>query len=182
MIGMGRRRRRRFRGRGGETLPGRGFRRIVVAVADNRESEQAVDFGCRLARDRGALMTLIAVVEVPVELPVDCQMDKEDAQAQELLARARVTADSYGLETAPRLVRAREAATAIVDELERQNAEVAIVGVSRRPRRRVNDLGRTVEMVLKRAPCRVMLVIGARDGSAAAGGLADRRSRVGGQA
>lgn len=180
MIGLfDRRRRLRIAGRRAQTLPARGFRRIVVAVADNRESELAVDVGCRLARERGATMTAIAAVEVPVELPLDCHMEAEDAQAQELLERARVTAESYGVKAAVRLVRAREAATAIVDELERQHAELAIVAATPPPKRRVTKLGRTVEMVLKHAPCRVMVVIGRQDASPGAGEPAGRRSRVG---
>jgi nucleotide-binding universal stress UspA family protein len=179
IFGLGR---RRTRSRRGKTLAERGFRRIVVAVADNRESQQAVDTGCRLARGHGALLTLITVVEVPVELPLDCQMDTEDARAQQLLEHARMTAESYGVKTTLRLVRAREAATAIVDELERQQPELAIVGVPRRPRRRVTNLGRTVETVLKRAPCRVMLLSGARNASAAADEPAGPDAQAGGRA
>lgn len=179
MIHLVGRRRFRFPSRLGRPLPLRGFRRIVVAVADNRESQLALDAGCRLARERGAVLTAVAVVEVPVELPLDCHMETEDAQAQELLERARATTESFGVKSTLRLVRARQAGTAIVDEVERQHAELAIVGVTRRPSRRQTSLGRTVEMVLKAAPCRVMLIIGGQDASMAASERADRGSRAG---
>lgn len=178
MIGLAERRRRRARRRV-PTLPARGFRRIVVAVTGSRESELAVGVGCRLARERGATITAVAAVEVPVELPLDCHMEVEDARAQELLERARVTAESYGLEAALRLVRVREAATAILAELERQHAEVAIVGATLLSRRRAAKLGRTVETVLKHAPCRVMVVTGGKDASPRAAEAVVRGSRSG---
>ena len=42
-----------------------GYRRIVVPISDNAESEKAVDVACRLAAEHGASITLVAVVEVP---------------------------------------------------------------------------------------------------------------------
>lgn len=182
MIGLAKHRRRRSARRRAATLPARGYRRIVVAVSENRESELAVDVGCRLARERGATMTAVAAVEVPVELPLDCHMEAEDAQAQELLERVRVTAESYGLKAALRLVRARDAATAILDELERQDAELAIVGATPLPRRRVTKLGRTVETVLSHAPCRVMIVTAGRDASPGADEPAGHGSQIGARA
>jgi CIC family chloride channel protein len=182
VIRLAKRRRRIRARRRAPTLPALGFRRIVVAVTDNRESELAFDVGCRLARDRGATVTAVAAVEVPVELPLDCHMEPEDAKAQELLERARLTAESYGVKAAVRLVRAREAATVILDELERHGAELAILGATSTARRRVTKLGQTVETVLKHAPCRVMLVTGGRDTTPDAGEPATRGSRVGARA
>jgi nucleotide-binding universal stress UspA family protein len=180
VIGLAKRRRRiRSARRRAPTLPALGFSRIVVAVTDHRESELAVDVGCRLARDRGATITAVAAIEVPVELPLDCHMEPEDAKAQELLERARLTAESYGVKAAVRMVRTREAATAILDELDRQRAELAILGATAAPRRRATKLGRTVETVLKHAPCRVMLVTAGRDTSPEAGEPAARGFRIG---
>jgi CIC family chloride channel protein len=144
--------------RGHRTLPGGGFRHIVVAVDDNEEAAEAVDAACRLARERGTTVTLVSVVEVPNDLPLDCQMDSEEAHARGLLERARATAESYGVKTVVRLLRAREAATAIVEEIERQKADLAIVAADWHLGLRTARLGRTVETVLRRAPCRVLVV------------------------
>jgi nucleotide-binding universal stress UspA family protein len=172
-------RRRRSSGRWGRTPPERGFRRIVVSVGADQESAEAVDAACRLACKRAATVTVVAVVEVPVELPLDCLMDAEDREAHRLLEQARATADSYGVKTVVRLLRAREAAAAIVEEIERQKAELAIVGARWRPARKTANLGRTVETVLRHAPCRVMLVAA---GGGSANGATERASRQGGTA
>lgn len=172
-------RRRHGLKRADQRLPGRGFQRIVVAVADDRGTADAVDAACRLARERGARVTAVAVVEVPVELPLDCEMDPEDSRARELLESARTTADSYGISVSLRLLRAREAATAIVEEIERERADLAIVGACRRPWRKRTVLGRTVETVLRQAPCRVMLVATAAEGDGAEVRDARRRGSAG---
>lgn len=139
-----------------------GFRRIVVATTESRESQVALDAACRLADERGAVVTAVAAIEVPVELPLDCLMDAEEALARDLLERAAATIESFGVKSVLRLVRARQAGTAILDEVERQHAELLVVGVSPRPRRRSTALGATVEHVVKAAPCRVMLITGDR--------------------
>lgn len=162
-------------------MPQRGFRRIVVAVADNRESRLAMAVGCRLARERGAVVTAVAAVEVPTELPLDCHMETEDAHARALLEGARATADTYAVKTVLRLVRVREAATAIVEEIERQRAELAIVGAHLRPKRRRTKLGQTVELILRHAPCRVMIIT-AGGGAPTIGSDLARQSRMGGTA
>jgi nucleotide-binding universal stress UspA family protein len=63
-----------------------------------------------------------------------------------------------------RLVRARRAGRAIVDEAERRESEIIVMGAPRRngrgPRGRV--FGGTVDFVLKNAPCRVMVAAAPR--------------------
>src|SRR5215204_4736215 len=45
------------------------YRSILVPVKPGRASEEAIDFGCRLATDRGASISAVSVVVVPLELP-----------------------------------------------------------------------------------------------------------------
>jgi nucleotide-binding universal stress UspA family protein len=57
-----------------------------------------------------------------------------------------------------RIVRNRNAGRAIVDEAERRQAEIIVLGA---PRGRHRDIfGKTVDFVLKNAPCRVMVAAG----------------------
>jgi nucleotide-binding universal stress UspA family protein len=61
-------------------------------------------------------------------------------------------------------VRARRAGRAIVDEAERRNSEIIVMGSPRRGehRRRGPIFGGTVDFVLKHAPCRVMVAAAPR--------------------
>ena len=137
-----------------------GYRRLLVPVDDNAESEEAIDVASRLAAEHGSSLTVVAVVEIPPVLPLDSHMRDEEARAHALLRRAAAVADSYGVTVSLQTLRGRDAASAIVAEALARNTELLVVGAPRRPSpgRSVAMFGRTVEHVLKHAPCRVMIV------------------------
>jgi basic amino acid/polyamine antiporter, APA family len=135
------------------------YRSILVPVKPGRASEEAIDFGCRLATDRGASISALSVVVVPLELPVDSHLDDEEARADEALDAAAAIAELYGVDVNERLVRARSAGRAIVDEASRRQSEIIVMGAPRTGRRS-EVFSDTVDFVLKHAPCRVMVAAG----------------------
>jgi basic amino acid/polyamine antiporter, APA family len=139
---------------------GLGYRRILVPVRDNPESEQAMDVASRLAGEHGAAITAVAVVEVPPLLPLDAHMTSEEQAAHRLLERAAAVADSYGVDIHPRVVRGREPAAAILGESEDASAELIVIGAPRRARsgKGPRVFGSTVEHVLRHARCRVLVI------------------------
>ena len=107
-------------------------------------------------------MVAVAVVEVPLELPLDAAMPQVEAKANALLDEARTIGDAYGVGVIGRLARARSAGRAIVDEAERRGSDIIVMGSPRRRRTRAGIFGGTTDFVLKNAPCRVM-VLAARE-------------------
>jgi APA family basic amino acid/polyamine antiporter len=134
------------------------YRNILVPLAPGRETTEALDVASRLARERGARLVAIAVIELPLELPLDAVDPRAEQEANDLLDRARTIGDSYGVNVIPRLVRARRAGRAIVDEAERRQMEIIVMGAPRRRRARAGVFGGTTDFVLKHSPCRVMVV------------------------
>jgi APA family basic amino acid/polyamine antiporter len=134
------------------------YRNILVPVAPGRETEEALDVACRLATERRARVAAVAVVEVPLELPLDAEMTEAEAEAHELLDYARTVGDSYGVDVVGRLVRDRRAGRAIVREAEQRNSEIVVMGAPRRRRTQAPVFGGTTDYVLKHAPCRVLVV------------------------
>jgi nucleotide-binding universal stress UspA family protein len=132
-----------------------GYRSILVPVADNVETDTALDVACRLATDHGASITALAVVEVPPVLPLGAHMLGEEADAKLLLRRAEAVGESYGIRVHGRVVRGRDAGSAIADEATAREVELVVVGA---PRSRGRPFGRTVETVLKRSRCRVLVI------------------------
>jgi basic amino acid/polyamine antiporter, APA family len=130
-----------------------------VPVSDRDISEQAMPIACRLAADHGAAVTAVAVVEVPVELPLDAHMFEEEEQLKPVLAEASAIAESYGVSVKAKTLRARAAGEAIVEEARHAASEIIIVSAPRKLRlsRRAPAFGSTVQYVLKHAPCRVMV-------------------------
>jgi APA family basic amino acid/polyamine antiporter len=141
------------------------YRNVLVPVVWRRESEAAVDLACRLATERGASIVALTVLEVPLELALDAPLpEAAEERANDLLDEARAIGDAYGVNVTGRLVRARKAGRAIVDEAERRNSEIIVMGSPRRDRdrRRGRIFGGTVDFVLKNAPCRVMVAAAPR--------------------
>ncbi len=141
------------------------YRNVLVPVVSRRESEAAVDLACRLASERRGAIVALTVLEVPLELPLDAELPESlERKAHELLDEVRAIGDAYGVEVVGRLVRARRAGRAIVEEAERRNSEIVVMGAPRHDehRRRGRIFGGTVDYVLKNAPCRVMVAAAPR--------------------
>ena len=103
------------------------------------------------------------MVEVPLSLPLDARLDAEEDQAEALLDDAQALVESYGVRAVTRLLRARRAGPAIVEEARRRHAELVVVGA---PRRAISGrrhlFGKTVDYVLREAPCRVLIATGSQ--------------------
>jgi nucleotide-binding universal stress UspA family protein len=131
-------------------LVSRGYRRVLVPLTTVPEAERAVATACALADER-ATVTAAVVIEVSPLLPLDARMDDEERGARVLLARARAAGDTGGVRVAPCVIRARDAAAAILELAGREGSDLIVIG-SARPRRRL------VRQVLRSAPCRVLVV------------------------
>jgi APA family basic amino acid/polyamine antiporter len=135
------------------------YRNILVPVKPGRASEEAIDVACRLAADRGAALGAVSAVVVPLELSLDARLEEEEHRAYEALDAASAIAELYGVTATERLVRARHAGRAIVDEAVRRHSEIIVMGAPRASGR-PGVFSDTVDFVLKHAPCRVMVVAG----------------------
>jgi nucleotide-binding universal stress UspA family protein len=137
-----------------------GYHRMLVPVGDNVESERAIDVASRLAAEHGSSIVALAIIEVPSVLPLNAHMIDEEREVHRLLERAAALAELYGVSVSPRIMRARDAATAIVEEATARGTETILIGAPRRvgTSKGVAVFGSTVEHVLKRAPCRVMVI------------------------
>jgi len=129
-----------------------------VPIVSGPESHESVDLAARLAAERGATIVELRVIVVPLDQPIDADMHEQELAADHLLDDARATAELYGVRMVDRIVRARNAGRAIVEEADRRQAEIVVLGA---PRGRHRDIfGKTVDYVLKHAPCRVMIAAG----------------------
>ena len=133
------------------------YRHILVPVRDGPATAQAMTIACRLAAERHASITALIVVEVPAELPLDAHMFDEEAAAKRVLGDAAAIGDLHGVDVVPRVVRARAAGEAVVEEAAAAGSEIIVLAAPRRQRPRARVFGSTVDLVLKHAPCRVMV-------------------------
>jgi len=136
------------------------YRSILVPVKPGRESEEAIDFACRLAAERRSSIAAVSVVVVPLELPLDAELPEAEAEANDALDAAVAIGELYGVDVIERLLRARSAGRAIVREAERRQTEIIVLGAPRADRPQRAIFSETVDFILKNAPCRVMVVAG----------------------
>jgi basic amino acid/polyamine antiporter, APA family len=136
------------------------YRSILVPVVAGREAQEAVELAARLATERAGRLVLLRVIVVPLELPLDADLTEQLDAADELLDELRSVAETYGVRVVERVVRARNAGRAIVDEAERRGSEIIVLGAPRGTHRAI--FGHTVDYVLKNAPSRVMVAAGRR--------------------
>jgi basic amino acid/polyamine antiporter, APA family len=134
------------------------YRSILVPIVTGPESQDAVEVAARLATERAGRIVLLRVIVVPLELPLDADLEAEMAEADRVLDEARAIATPYGVRVVERVVRARHAGRAIVEEAERRVSEIIVLGAPRGRHRAI--FGHTVDYVLKHAPCRVMVAAG----------------------
>jgi APA family basic amino acid/polyamine antiporter len=135
------------------------YRRLLVPVVAGQPSDDALDVACSLAAERGARIVALNVLEVPLGRPLDDDLAEIEDAANDELDEAIAIGDSYGIRVLDRLVRARSAGPAIVEEAERRGSEIIVIGTPRKTLTVTQRalFGRTVDYVLRNAPCRVMV-------------------------
>ncbi|HEX9350518.1 MAG TPA: amino acid permease [Gaiellaceae bacterium] len=138
------------------------YRTILVPILRTAESEEALVAAARLAKERRATIVILHVLEVPLDQPLDADLQEQEEAAYQILDEAQALLEGYaGVRIVSRLVRARSAGPAIVEEAARRDAEVIILGASRaRVRGGKPIFGRTVDYVLRNSPTRVLVVAG----------------------
>lgn len=135
------------------------YRSILVPLVPGVESDKALDIACQLATERKARVTVVSVLELPLELRLDAQVPEEEEMLDDLLDEADAIGESYGVKVVERLARGRQAGPTIVEEAGRRGSEIIVIGATRKSERtRRAIFGSTVDYVLKHAPCRVMVV------------------------
>ena len=142
------------------SLPvGAGFRTILVPMKIGEIGEEMVATAIALAAESGATVDAITVVRVPRmyqlegELPADVQ--ERSAAAME---EARLLGEENGVEVRTEVVRARSIGHAVVEEAKKRNADLIVLGSAPRWRRQSRFFSPTVDYVLQRAPCEVLVV------------------------
>lgn len=133
------------------------MRRILVPTLGTPFSEEMVAVACRLGKREHAKVTALYVFEVPMALPVGSQVPTELSRADAILTRARQIGEGIGVEVEVRFVQARSAGMAIVEAAKELEADLLLMGISPRERLGQAALGSTINHVLKKAPCRVLL-------------------------
>ena len=131
---------------------------ILVPMKLGPIGEEMVATAVKLAQEAGASVWALHVVRVPMERELDQAVAEEEERAEASLSEAQALGADHGVEVKTKTVLARSIGQAIVEQAEELGVDLIVVGSSPRWRRQSRFFSPTVEYVLKKAPCEVLVV------------------------
>jgi nucleotide-binding universal stress UspA family protein len=134
------------------------FHRILVPLKLGIIGEEMAATAVKLASEHGAAVEALYVIEVPLDKPLDAPMTEKEARAAASLEEARRIGEELGVEVAGSTARSRKIGLAIVEHALETDADLIVLGSSPRWRRQSRFFSPTVDYVLRRAPCEVLIV------------------------
>jgi basic amino acid/polyamine antiporter, APA family len=141
-----------------QQLPEAEFSSILVPMKLGEIGEEMVATAVKLAQDSGARVEAMYVIRVPLDLPLDSELPDEEERAAASLAEARLLGQDHGVHVTVEMVRSRSLGEAIVREAELRDSDLIVMGSHPRWRRQSRFFSPTVEYVLRKAPCEVLIV------------------------
>ncbi len=136
-------------------------KRILVALKSVEEAELLTRLAASLAPE-GGVAILVHVIELPDPTPLDAEIPDLEATGREALAAAERVARAHGFEVVTRLLRARDAGGALLDEMASAPADMAVIGYHHDRTFRDYMLGTTSQYLMKRTPCPLVCLVPAR--------------------
>jgi basic amino acid/polyamine antiporter, APA family len=134
------------------------YESILVPVKLGPIGEEMLATAIRLAEERGCAVRALHVIRVPLDLPLDAELVDQEERAEASLADAKLLASEHGVEVQGEIVRARAIGEAIVERASEDGVDLILLGSAPRWRRQSRFFSPTVDFVLRRAPCEVMVV------------------------
>jgi APA family basic amino acid/polyamine antiporter len=131
---------------------------ILVPIIGNTISREAMVMACELASEEGSSIYALHVIEIPMNRPVDDLLPEESELAGTLLAEAKEVAEEFGVKLFPKIVPGRNVGRVIVDEAIDKKSQIVMIGTERKRRAGDRFFGTTVEYILRKAPCKVLVV------------------------
>jgi nucleotide-binding universal stress UspA family protein len=140
------------------------IRCILVPLDFSQHAAAVLDWAAHLAQQHGSRVVLFHAYHLPVEfqqlegayLPPDFWANVK-AEAEESLERYAADLRARGVQV-DAIVAEGYAATAIIDEVEKQNADLVVLGTHGLSGLKHLLLGSIAERVVQKAPCAVLTV------------------------
>jgi basic amino acid/polyamine antiporter, APA family len=130
------------------------YNSVLVAFENEPFSEETVATASALASKRLRAIHVLALITVPTHLPLDANLDDEEAEARSKIERAKLIC---GMRVTGQIERVRpgQAGTVIIEAAKRIKAEAVVMQL--RYRDGVPLYGKTLQTVLAARPARVIV-------------------------
>jgi APA family basic amino acid/polyamine antiporter len=134
------------------------YQRILVPLKLGPIGDEVLATAIKLAEEEHAQVDVLHVIRVPMELPLDAPMADAEERARSSIDDAKELASEHDVDVEGAIVRARALGDAIVGHARTTGADLIVLGSSPRWRRQSRFFSPTVDYVLRKAPCEVMVV------------------------
>ncbi len=134
------------------------FHRILVPMKNGLIGEEMLATAVKLASEHGSEVQALHVIRVPLESAIDAPMYDEEERAEASLAEAKILGAEHDVVVEGTVMRARAIGSAIVERAIEVDADLIVLGSAPRWRRQSRFFSPTVDYVLRRAPCEVLIV------------------------
>jgi APA family basic amino acid/polyamine antiporter len=134
------------------------YQKILVPMKLGIIGEEMLATAIKLAGEHGAEVQALHVIRVPLEQPLEGEMLDEEERAEAAIAEAKLLGAEHGVTVEGATVRARAIGEAIVRRAVDVEADLIVLGSAPRWRRQSRFFSPTVDYVLRRAPCEVLIV------------------------
>ena len=134
------------------------FRKILVPMKLGIIGEEMLATAIKLASDHGAEVQALHVIRVPLDTPLQGELLDEEERAEASIAEAKLLGAEHDVLVEGVTIRARAIGHAIVARAEAVDADLIVLGSAPRWRRQSRFFSPTVDFVLRKAPCEVLVV------------------------
>ena len=133
--------------------------RILVPVNGGPATDPTFRWACRLAKQSKAELHVIHVIEVPLDRPLEAELDHLVDEGESLLKRMEsISAEEKVKGVQAKFLRARYAGPALVQETEDRHMDMVVLGIPYRRRFGSCHVGTTASYILNNAACRVIFL------------------------
>jgi APA family basic amino acid/polyamine antiporter len=130
------------------------YKSVLVAFEEEPFSKEPVATAARLAARRRRGIHVLAIVNVPTNLPLDAPLEQQESEAQSKIEQAKLIGGMRVTGSVQR-VRPGQAGQAIVEEA--RAIKAAAIVMQLRYRNGTPLYGKTLQTVLAERPCRVIV-------------------------
>ena len=133
------------------------IKKILVPTSGTVYSERGIELACRLGQEQEAEIYLVNVIEVPRTLPLEAPLPEAETKAGDVIKRGEEIVTLRGLPVKGEVKRGRVAGEEIIRTAKDFEADLIVMGIRSEIRMAQEILGRTSDLIIRRAPCEVIV-------------------------
>jgi nucleotide-binding universal stress UspA family protein len=132
---------------------------IIIVFSQEIHSEHMLSLAVRIARRERTQLLAAYIIEVPLTLPLEAEMEAEHREALGILQVAESIGRKNNVEIKTDISAARNVADGVLELAKRKDAHLIVVGSYREGKYTGAPLARAIEVIAARAPCDVLIGI-----------------------